>query len=110
MRKKGLPNKAMLVMRGIIGAYLLFLVYQLAKSLSTATGGERAAFIIAIVIFAIAGLGVLALTVYDYARGAYVGGKLDHSSEETETVSEANVTEAETVSEDEETGESKIIH
>lgn len=83
-KKPVLPNQAMLLLRGLIGFYLMYLAYELIRDESMVT--PRPVIIIFVVIFVIAGALMVCWVIRSWMRGEYIGGKADASAEEyTET-------------------------
>lgn len=80
--KKYLPNQSMLFLKGVIGAYLVYLGYDIVSTeiLSEA----RIGIMIVAGLFVIAGITLVVTTVRSFIRGEYVGGRADNTEEEYE--------------------------
>lgn len=70
-----LPTQTVLIIRAVVGAYLLYVAYQLLTSKDSSM--ERWTVLIFVVVFALFGVFVIGFTIYIYAKGLYVGGKAD---------------------------------
>ena len=72
-KKKSYPTQMMLAIRALVGGYVLYLAYGLIRS-----GDEKTPLIYAfIVLFVIAGILLIALSIRHYIRGEYEGGSSD---------------------------------
>ena len=71
-KKKSYPTQMMLAIRALVGGYVLYLAYGLIRS------NEKTPLIYAfIVLFVIAGILLIALSIRHYIRGEYEGGSSD---------------------------------
>ena len=71
-KKKSYPTQMMLAIRALVGGYVLYLAYGLIGS------NEKTPLIYAfIVLFVIAGILLIALSIRHYIRGEYEGGSSD---------------------------------
>ncbi len=66
-----------MIFRGIAGAYLLYLAYNLLKGFSAAGSGERWMIVIAAVIFLAVAIWLLITTGKKFLYGEYKGGAKD---------------------------------
>ncbi len=66
-----------MVFRGIAGAYLLYLAYNLLKGFSAAGSGEQWMIVIAAVVFLAVALWLLITTGKKFLYGEYKGGAKD---------------------------------
>ena len=67
------PTQVVLTIRTIVGAYVLYLAYQIVTS-----GGEKSPFIwAAVALFIVAGAGLVIMSVKHFICGEYEGGKKD---------------------------------
>lgn len=102
-KKKVFTTQTSLSIRIIVGAYILYNMYQIYTSDS-----EKSVFIIVMMILlSVVSLALIVFSVKNFIMGEYVGGKADKSQEEempeiaetaedvdfTETAEDANVTE-----------------
>ena len=67
------PTQMALTIRGIVGAYVIYLAYQLMTSKDELTALMWAA----VVLFIVAGSGLVILSLKHYITGEYEGGKKD---------------------------------
>lgn len=95
--KKVLPTQAMLLLRGAVGAYLMYLAFDLFKDESMSV--SRMIIIIFSIIFAVAGAIIVFGAVRTWMRGEFVGGKADVSDDEEYVEYEEDV-EEDTVAEE----------
>lgn len=72
---KQLPTQMMLMIRGFLGLYLLYLAVDLIKNESMVN--PRMIIIICSVLFVISGIILFILSARSFLRGEYVGGKAD---------------------------------
>lgn len=73
-----LPSPISLTCRALVGGYLLYLMYGLLDGVKNPTDQTMLiVMIIAIVVFTVAGGLLLYVSLRDYARGRFIGGKLD---------------------------------
>lgn len=70
-----LPTQTVLIIRAVVGAYLLYVAYQLLTSKDSSM--ERWAVLIFVAVFTLFGVFVIGFSIYLYAKGLYVGGKAD---------------------------------
>lgn len=85
--KKNYPTSMMLFIRVFIGGYLMYLSYQLT------TGGEnsmnRAVSMAFVVLFSLAGIALIIISLKMMIKGEYQGGMADFDEEDlTETIEE----------------------
>ncbi len=66
-----------MIFRGIAGAYLIYLAYNLLKGFTAAAGAERWMIVIAAVIFLAVALWLLITTGKKFLYGEYKGGARD---------------------------------
>ena len=72
-KKKPYPTQMMLAIRALVGGYVLYLAYGLIRSDDAKTPVIYAF----IVLFVIAGILLIALSIRHYIRGEYEGGSSD---------------------------------
>lgn len=82
-----LRTQLAIIARILVGGYVVYLGYGLKDAVKNAMAtGEGVWFIVAFIVFIVAG-GLLCYSgLRDYAIGRYVGGKLDLGSENEEVV------------------------
>ena len=90
---KFLPSKFMLMVRMLVGAYLLYTSYTLVQSLIAGTAKNKYVFAVVVVLFTIIGIGLIIVSLWHMYKGRYVGGALDAGEPQAE-VTEADITEA----------------
>lgn len=90
-KKTYLPTQAMLILRGSIGVYLMYLAYELFRDESKVA--PRMIVIVFSIVFMVAGAIIFVGIIRKYIRGEYVGGKADTSNEEEYTEYEEEFTE-----------------
>ena len=71
--KNNYPTQIVLTIRTIVGAYVMYLAYQIITSDSEVTPFMWAA----IVLFIVAGAGLVIMSVKRFITGEYEGGKKD---------------------------------
>ncbi len=72
-KKSNYPTQVVLTIRTIVGAYVAYLAYQIITSDS-----EITPFLwVAVIIFIIAGVGLVVMSVKHFICGEYEGGKKD---------------------------------
>lgn len=79
-QKKNYPSKISLILRIVVSAYLLYLVWELRGAPASHTGAERLLFIAAMVIFAI-----VAVVLGGFSLRAYLKGEYDQPSDEADS-------------------------
>ncbi|MBR6159095.1 MAG: hypothetical protein IKQ40_02240, partial [Lachnospiraceae bacterium] len=67
------PTQAALTIRGIVGAYVIYLAYQLMTSKDELTAIMYAA----VGLFIVAGSGLIIMSIKRFISGEYEGGKKD---------------------------------
>lgn len=92
-RQRLLVPKFTLMLRIIIGGYLLYTSYSLIEAITTTTGKEQLLFILATAVFTIVGIICIFFSVRSFSRGEYQGGSADTSVVE-EDVIESEVIDA----------------
>ncbi len=72
-RKKNYPTQVVLTIRTIVGAYVFYLAYQIV------TSGDEISIPMwaAVVLFLVAGAGLVIMSVKHFICGEYEGGKKD---------------------------------
>lgn len=75
-----LPTKAGLMIRLMVVAYLIYIIYSLRDVGTRYSGGELAFYIVVLAVFAIFALGLTIFSVRDLIKGRYVGGAMDTES------------------------------
>lgn len=72
-----LPTKFMLTIRGLVGAYLLYVSYSLIEGVKTTQGNEKLFLGFFMVAFTIIGIGLILFALKSVTEGRYVDGALD---------------------------------
>ena len=80
--KPHLPTQSMLSIRAVVGVYLIYLAYDIANT--EAMTVSRIGIILFCILFVIAGIVLVIMTIRSFIRGEYVGGKADFTEEEHE--------------------------
>lgn len=78
--KKNYPSKVSLVLRMVVSAYLLYLVWGLRGAPASHTGMERLLFIAAMIVFA-----VVAVVLGGFSLRAYLRGEYDQPSDKEDS-------------------------
>jgi hypothetical protein len=81
-QNKYLPNQSMLAIRVVLGGYLVYLAYDII-SLEMLTV-LRIEVILLAMLFGVAGLILVIITLRSFIKGEYIGGKADITEEEDE--------------------------
>lgn len=83
-KKKSLLPKSTLVIRLIVGGYLVYLAYELILGLKEKTpdGAPVGLSVGAAVVFAICGLLLVIFSGKDFLKGNFQGGTMDVSTED----------------------------
>lgn len=79
-KRKKLPNQTMLLIRAFLAAYLLYLAVDILKTEDMSN--PRKLIIGSAVVFIVAGAVLLAVTIRQFVKGEYEGGKADYEDEE----------------------------
>lgn len=90
---KILPNKGSLILRIVVGAYLLYTAYSLVGGISEKQGKDQIFFGVFTVIFVLLGIVLLIFSIKPLIRGEYIGGAGDTSSQEENTSESEEITE-----------------
>lgn len=69
--KKSYPSKVSLVLRIVVSAYLLYLVWGLRGAPASHTGTERLLFIAAMIVFTVVAVVLGGLSLRAYLKGEY---------------------------------------
>lgn len=72
-KKKNYPTQVVLTIRTIVGAYVIYLAYQIITSDEEVTGWMWAA----VALFIVAGAALVIMSVKHFIMGEYEGGKRD---------------------------------
>lgn len=83
-----LPTKLMLTIRLIIGCYLYYLVYDLRGSLLPPN--TDTVMLIAAILFLVGGGIVIVFSLRDLITGRYIGGALDDSDTDNDSITDNN--------------------
>ncbi len=83
-KKKNYPSKLSLILRIVVSVYLWYLVWGLRGAPAGHEGIEKVLYILAMVIFAAAGLILGGLALRAYVRGEYKVPGDDDDSEDAE--------------------------
>lgn len=70
-KKKNYPSKISLILRIVVSAYLLYLVWGLREAPATHTGLERLLFIAAMVVFTVVAVVLGGASIKAYLKGEY---------------------------------------
>ena len=89
-RRSGLPTQMGLIFRIVAGGYLIYLAYSIYTGSGSIEGGEKIAFIAAIVIFVIVGAVIVLQSLRAMQRGEYVGGAADSGKNEDQSEEKKN--------------------
>jgi len=108
-KKNGLPSQASLTFRIVVGAYLLYLAYTLGGNLPGYEGRDFIVFVIATIVFVIAGILIIANAIKTLKSGEYLNGPADFSDDEEENDTEENDKEMASEKEDIKTHSAKRI-
>ncbi|MFI3212681.1 MAG: hypothetical protein R3Y24_05005 [Eubacteriales bacterium] len=76
-KKQSLPTKGMLSIRILAGGYLIYSAYELFTGLEGAGARDLIIFIIAAIVFTVAGIILAIISVKAMMEGKYVGGSGD---------------------------------
>ncbi len=76
-KKQSLPTKGMLSIRVLAGGYLIYSAYELFTGLEGAGTRDLIIFIIAAILFTVAGIILAIISVKAMMEGKYVGGSGD---------------------------------
>ena len=79
-QKKYLPSQSMLIIRGFLAGYLLYLAYDIISL--EVLAGVRFEVILFALLFVVAGIILVITTVRSFIKGEYIGGKADITEEE----------------------------
>lgn len=96
-KRGGLPTKLSWILRMLVGAYIVFLDYQIIQSSRTTGDPLAPGVIVAMVIFAVSGTALVGWGIRGLSRGEYIGGAMDRDREQNQ---EETHEEIETKSED----------
>lgn len=77
-----IPTKAMLTMRLVIGAYLIYLAYGLGKSVYGHTADSPLAMVVFAVLFTVGGIWIIWMSVRDLMNGNYSEGGFGAATQE----------------------------
>lgn len=89
-KERSLPTKLSWYLRMLVGAYLVFIDYQIVQSSKNTGDPLTVPVILAMVLFAAAGSLIVLWGIRGLVRGQYVGGAMDRE----ETGIDANEKEA----------------
>lgn len=90
-KKKYLPNQSMLMIKAVLGGYLVYLAYDIMST--EILTGPRIGIMMFCVLFVIAGMILVITTIRSFIRGEYIGGKADFTEEENEEENNQPVTD-----------------
>ncbi len=83
-KNKYLVTKTVLMLRAVVGAYLLYTAYSLIGAVKASTGKTLLFFVAAIVAFTVIGGLFVIFSIKAIKEGRFVGGALDENAEEEE--------------------------
>lgn len=88
--EKKLPTQMMLIVRVLVGVYLYYTVYSLISGggIAAAEGGNKIFFVLATILFVVAGAFLIVKSAKDLLAGNYEGGKLDPKKDMEEEADE----------------------
>lgn len=95
-QKKSYPTKISLVLRMVVSAYLLYLVWELRGAPASHTGAERLLFIGCMILFFAVAVVLGGISLKAYMKGEYdcpVDGESAETTEDTVTAENAEDTE-----------------
>lgn len=75
-----LPTKTGLMIRLLVAAYLIYIIYSLRDVGTRYSGGELVFYIVVLAVFAIFAVGLTVFTVRDLIKGRYTDGALDNKN------------------------------
>lgn len=81
MKKGKLSTKASLMIRILVGAYLIYILIELFPKIFISVGVEKIIFTCAVILFACSGIAMIIFSIKDLLTGKYEGGALDSSSD-----------------------------
>jgi len=87
---KYLPTKFALIMRILVGIYLLYTSYSLIDGVTNGEGRDKYLFGIFVIVFAVIGVVLLVYAIRNLQSGKYVGGALDAGEDENESVEQSS--------------------
>lgn len=93
-----LPSKMMLMVRILLGGYLIYTAYELTDAIVKGEATNKLFNIAFAIIFILAGVVMLFFSIKSFKTGKYIGGIMDQSLEEN--VIEENVIEEDVIEED----------
>ncbi len=70
-KKKSYPSKISLILRVVVSAYLLYLVWGLRDAPGNHTGAERLLFIAAMILFTVVAVLLGGLSIKAFLKGEY---------------------------------------
>ena len=70
-KKKSYPSKISLILRVVVSAYLLYLVWGLRDAPGSHTGAERLLFIAAMILFTVVAVLLGGLSIKAFLKGEY---------------------------------------
>lgn len=80
--KRYYPKQSMLVIRGILGGYLVYLAYDIIRA--ELVLDRRIGIVLCAIFLLLAGTFLFFITAKSLIRGEYTGGKADTANEEEE--------------------------
>ena len=83
-----LPTKAGLMIRLLVVAYIVYIIYSMRDVGSRYSGAELGFYIAVLVVFAICGLILAIFSIRDLLKGNYAGGAMDLEMEESSSEEE----------------------
>lgn len=76
------PSKTSLLIRILVGGYLLYTLFELVPKMFVSSGIEKIVFMCAVLVFSISGLCLVLLSLRSLITGKYEGGSLDPNADE----------------------------
>lgn len=77
--KRSLATKWSLVIRLLVGGYLIYTAYTLIEAIKTKNGMEQLFFIVFTALFTILGIILILMSGKSFIKGEYEGGSADDS-------------------------------
>lgn len=82
--QRRLPTQFMLLAKALIGGYLIYMAWQLFQNILGGKESQPVFLGCFLILFAIAGAGIMVSSLKDLLQGRYAGGRLDVIPDEEE--------------------------
>lgn len=93
-KKEYTVSKGSLILRVVVSAYLLYTVFQLSSSMTSAVGNDKIVIIIAMIVFTLVAVPLGGMSIRALTNGRYAGSGV--SDDEESEIEETEREEAET--------------